>query len=87
MKYYLENYPKNDFYLIGEIKSDGLFHRSHGYNFIKEYLNEYPYLSLELIIGMYTDWGIVGELTLIDFLKKIKTKNQYDCNRTHRKRN
>lgn len=72
MKYYLENYPKNNFYLIGETKSDGIFHKSHGYNFIEEYLNEYPYLSLELVIEIYTDWGIVGKLKLIDFFKKVK---------------
>ena len=72
MKYYLENYPKTNFYMLGELKSDGKFYKAHGYKFIKEYLNDFPYLSLELMVGMYTDWGFEDKIQLIKFLNKIK---------------
>lgn len=72
MRYYLENYPKTNFYMIGELKSDGKFYKSHGYEFIKEYLSEFPYLSLDLMVEMHTTWGVEGKIKLIKLLNKIK---------------
>ena len=69
MIYYLNNYPKNDFYYLGKVTPTD-FIEGHGMKFIKEYLKDFPFLIDEV--------SVIDELDNIipfyDFFKKIKKK-------------
>tara|TARA_Y100000361_G_scaffold62129_1_gene54571 strand:- start:332 stop:541 length:210 start_codon:yes stop_codon:yes gene_type:complete len=49
MNYYLNNYPKNEFYYIGK-QTPTEFIEGKGLKFIKEYLNEFPFLIDEISV-------------------------------------
>ena len=56
MNYYLNNYPKNEFYYLGK-QTPTEFIEGRGMKFIKEYLGEFPFL--------------VDEVSVIDELNNI----------------
>jgi len=67
MKYYIKDYPKNNFYLLGHITPTG-FSPGPGTKFIKEYLGDFPYFTDKLIAV-----DEVGRCTpVLDFLNKVK---------------
>jgi len=67
-KYYLHNYPRTDFYLLGKKDESGKFEEGHGLKFIKEYLREYPYLLLEMSVDLCNSHGFCRNINFIKFL-------------------
>tara|TARA_R110000796_G_scaffold123761_4_gene238207 strand:- start:26593 stop:26814 length:222 start_codon:yes stop_codon:yes gene_type:complete len=67
MKFYIKDKPKIDFYLLGTT-SNASFNRGHAYDFISEYITEFP--------GLYNEIIIVDEknkhFKLIDFFNIVK---------------
>lgn len=69
MNYYINNYPKNDFYFIGKLTPTE-FIEGHGIKFIKEYLDEFPFLVDEI--------SVVDELDQITSFYRFFKKINYD---------
>ena len=69
MNYYLNNYPKTEFYYLGKITPTE-FTEGHGMKFIKEYLGDFPFLIDEV--------SVIDELNNIisfsDFFQKVNKK-------------
>ena len=69
MNYYLNNYPKNEFYYLGK-HTPTEFVEGRGLKFIKEYLGDFPFLINEI--------SVIDELnntiSFYDFLKNINKK-------------
>ena len=69
MNYYLNNYPKTEFYYLGKFTPTE-FIEGRGIKFIKEYLGDFPFLMKE--ISVIDDKSNV--LSLEDFFKKFNKK-------------
>ena len=67
MKYYINDKPKNNFYLLGDLTPTG-FEKGHGVKFILAYLDEFPFLVNEVFVIDELDQVISFE----EFFKKIK---------------
>ena len=69
MNYYLNNYPKTEFYYLGKHTPTG-FDEGRGMKFIKEYLGDFPFLLNEI--------SVLDELNntipFYDFFKNINKK-------------
>ena len=67
MKYYIDEKPKNDFYLLGNLTPTG-FIEARGSKFIKEYLDEFPFLVNEVSVIDEQD----NKMSFEHFYNKIK---------------
>ena len=69
MNYYINNYPKTEFYYLGKHTPTG-FDEGRGMKFIKEYLVDFPFLINEI--------SVIDELNNIisfyDFFQNINKK-------------
>jgi hypothetical protein len=69
MNYYINNYPKTEFYYLGKHTPTG-FAEGRGMKFIKEYLGDFPFLINEI--------SVIDELNntipFYDFFKNINKK-------------
>tara|TARA_Y100000356_G_C11002912_1_gene154322 strand:+ start:254 stop:463 length:210 start_codon:yes stop_codon:yes gene_type:complete len=69
MNYYLNNYPKTEFYYLGKCTPTE-FIEGRGMKFIKEYLDEFPFLLDEI--------SVIDELnnttSFYDFFKRFDKK-------------
>ena len=69
MNYYLNNYPKKPIYYLGKITPTE-FVEGRGIKFIKEYLDDFPFLVNEISVIDEMDKII----PFLDFFKRISKK-------------
>ena len=69
MNYYLNNYPKNEFYYLGK-QTPTEFIEGRGMKFIKEYLGEFPFLIDEISV---TD-ELNNIIPFYDFFQRFNKK-------------